>query len=50
MKTLLFLLMCIVASSFGIATADGAMHTFCIYSLMAATVVSAVVLATGVTD
>ncbi len=50
MKTLLFLLTCIVASSVGIATADGAMHTFCIYTLMGTTIVSAIVLATGVTD
>ena len=50
MKTLLFLLMCIVAASVGIANAEGAMHTFSIYTLMGATVVSAVVLATGMTD
>jgi len=50
MKTLLFLLMCIVASSLGIATADGAVHTLSIYMLMGTTIISAVVLATGVTD
>lgn len=50
MKTLLFLLTCIVASSVGIATADGAIHTLSIYALMGATLISAVVLATGVTD
>lgn len=50
MKILLFLLTCIVASSIGIATAEGAMHTLSLYALTGTTVISAIVLANGVTD
>ncbi|MHC4877463.1 MAG: hypothetical protein ACYTGL_13290 [Planctomycetota bacterium] len=50
MKTLLFLLTCIVASSFGIATTEGVMNTLSQYVLMGTTIIAAVVLLTGVTD
>ena len=50
MKTLLLLLLCIVVSSVGIATTEGAMNTLSQYVLMGTTVISAIVLLTGVTD
>jgi hypothetical protein len=50
MKTLLLLLLCIVASSVGIATTEGVVNTLSQYLLMGTTVISAIVLLTGVTD
>jgi hypothetical protein len=50
MKMLLLLLTCIVASSVGIATTEGMMNTLSQYLLMGATIISVIVLLTGVTD
>lgn len=50
MKILLFLLTCIVASSFGIGLTEGTTNTIFQYALMATMGVSAVVLLTGATD
>ena len=50
MKTLLFLLACVIASSIGIATTEGVMNTLSQYILMGTTVVSTIVLLSGMTD
>ncbi len=50
MKMLLLLLTCIVASSVGIVTTEGMMNTLSQDLLMGATIISVIVLLTGVTD
>ncbi|NQV28200.1 MAG: hypothetical protein HQ518_27930 [Rhodopirellula sp.] len=50
MKTLLVLLSCIVASSFGIALTEGSANSVFQYVLMGTVVISTLVLLSGVTD
>lgn len=50
MKTLLLLLACIIASSFGIALTEGTMNSVFQYVLMGTVGISTLVLLSGVTD